>query len=136
MRTRNSHFRPMVQRSTGFNVVHRLVFVIVGLIILVAVGFTVATAVSAQSPENITCTVSSKERVTEVRDGDSVTRLLINTEDCGTLEIGSAIMSGNWSPNQTYSSITEGKTYNFEVYGFNIDVMNSYKQVKSVQEVR
>lgn len=66
----------------------------------------------------------------------TVTRLLINTEDCGTLEIGSAIMSGNWSPNQTYSSITEGKTYNFEVYGFNIDVMNSYKQVKSVQEVR
>lgn len=136
MRTRNSHFRPMVQRSTGFNFVHHGIFVVVSLIILVAGGFTVATAVSAQSPESITCTVSSKERVTEVRDGDSVTRLLINTEDCGTLEIGSAIMSGNWSPNQTYSSITAGKTYNFEVYGFNVDVMNSYKQIKSVQEVR
>ena len=135
MRTRNSHFRPMVQRSTGFNVVHRGIFVVVGLIILVAGGFTVATAVSAQSPENITCTVSSKERVTEVRDGDSITRMLINTEDCGTLEIGSALMSGNWSPNQTYSNIKENETYKFEVYGFNVDVMNSYKQVKSVQQV-
>ena len=124
-------------RSTAFRNPRFVVFgIIFAIVFVIAVGFTVATAVSAQSPESMTCTVSSKERVTEVRDGDSITRLLINTEDCGTLEIGSAIMSGNWSPNQTYSSVTEGKTYNFEVYGFNVDVMNSYKQIKSVQEVR
>ena len=110
-------------------------FVLVGLGLLANLGFAVATAVSAQSPESITCTVSSKERVTEVRDGDSVTRLLINTEDCGTLEIGSALMSGNWSPNQTYSNIKENVTYKFEVNGFNIAVANSYKQDKSVQPV-
>ena len=131
-RSNMQHTRSTAFRNPGF-VVFGIIFAIV---FVIAVGFTVATAVSAQSPESMTCTVSSKERVTEVRDGDSVTRLLINTEDCGTLEIGSAIMSGNWSPNQTYSSIKENETYKFEVYGFNVDVMNSYKQVKSVQEVR
>lgn len=128
--------RPTVQRPTRFNVARIAIFIGSVMVFIIAIGGIVATAVSAQSPENVTCTVSSKERVTEVRDGDSQIRLLINTEDCGTLEIGSAIMSGNWSPNQTYSNIKENETYNFEVYGFNIDVMNSYKQIKSVQSVR
>lgn len=126
LRTRSDRFRnPMF-----------IIFGIFFVAMFVSVaGFFVATAASSQSPESVTCTVSSKERVTEVADGNSTTRLLINTEDCGTLEIGSVVFSGNWSPNQTYSSIKENETYNFEVYGFNIDVMNSYKQIKSVQQV-
>lgn len=137
--------RPMIKNrhadihNRRFNL-HKLMFTIVGVIVAIvfigSIGFMVATGASAQSPETVTCTVSSKERVTEVVDGNSQTRLLINTEDCGTLEIGSAMFSGNWSPNSTYSSIKEGNIYNFEVYGFNIDVMNQFKQVKSFEQVR
>jgi len=140
MNYRNHTSRPMIrnrnQRNHMFNFnksMFKIVGIFVAFIFIVVIGFMVATGVSAQSPEAMNCTVSSKERVTEVSDGQSVTRLLINTEDCGTLEIGSAMFSGNWSPNSTYSSIQEGKTYRFEVYGFNIDVMNQFKQIKSVE---
>lgn len=142
---RNTYqIRPQVRSSQNksFNMfnLHKKMFFGVAAIIAIAfvavIGFTVATGVSAQSPESITCTVSSKERVTEVVDGQSETRLLINTDDCGTLEIGSALFSGNWSPNSTYSAIKENETYDFEVYGYSIDVMNQFKQIKSFEVAR
>lgn len=106
-----------------------LFFTVIALVIVSVFGVQFAMA---QNTETVSCTVTSKERVTEVSDGNSDTRFLINTNECGTLEIGSAIISGNWTPNKTYSAITEGETYTFEVYGFNIDFLDIYKQVKSV----
>lgn len=133
IQNRNSNF----QNRLNFNkTMFKVVGVIIALVFIVTAGFIIATGASAQSPEVVTCTVSSKERVTEVVDGNSQIRMLVNTENCGTLEIGSAMFSGNWSPNSTYSSIKEGNTYNFEVYGFNIDFMNQFKQIKSFEQVR
>lgn len=137
---RSYDFSPAFRQQRSFRKFHKFGMIGFGIVFVImfvgVVGLFIATGASAQSPETITCTVSSKERVTEVVDGNSTTRLLINTEDCGTLEIGSALFSGNWTPNGTYSNIKDGETYNFEVYGFSIDVMNSYKQIKSVEQAR
>lgn len=136
VRISNRKMNAFASAPRGFKMFFGFTVGLVALFFVGAIVMVTATVVSAQSPESVTCTVSSKERVTEVVDGNSQTRLLVNTEDCGTLEIGSALISGNWSPNQTYSNIQDGETYNFEVYGFNIDAMNQFKKIKSVEQVR
>lgn len=143
IRSNNSYRHNNFDHKTGFSSMFKsaplpfrlfalVVTSFIAVVFVGVIGLTAFNAVSAKSPEVVSCTVTSKERVTIVSDGDSSTQLLVNTDECGTLEIGSSLISGNWSPNKTYSSIVEGETYDFEVYGFELDFMNAYKQIKSV----
>lgn len=120
-------------KSSPFSKFRLVVIVVSSIIIASVVGVSAFNLASSKSPETVSCTVTSKERVTQVNGGNSSTQMIVNTKECGTLEIGNTFVSGNWSPNETYSALVEGDVYLFEVYGLKIDALNLYKQIKSVK---
>jgi hypothetical protein len=101
----------------------------------VFVGSLIATAVIGcgvcsgayywGSDETQTCTVEDKDRSTS--DGTSVYR--VYTEDCGVLEVGDAMLRGNFNAADDYAAIEVGETYEFHTIGWRIPFLSQFPTI-------
>lgn len=109
-----------------------LIFVVMAGIIILGVIVPLTTQ------ETVTLNVTGKDTYTTTncdKDGcNSNIHNLIYTNG-EILEFDDNLVLWVWGSQTSFSHIQQGKTYVFEVYGFNVPWINWYRTVKSYKDV-
>lgn len=110
---------------------------IVGVLALGAVSLTGCQNLVQNDP--VVCTVTDKDRSTQVVDGHSKSVFRVYTEGCGednaTLGIGDNAFAGNWNSSDLYGKIKVGETYRFKTVGVRNGFLSSFREITSVTKV-
>lgn len=86
----------------------------------------------------VTCTITDKDRSTEVVDGQSrsVFRIYVEGEGCDdTYGLADNIFKGNLNTSDFYGKLKVGKTYNLETVGIRNGFFSSFKEIVKATEV-
>lgn len=86
----------------------------------------------------VTCTITDKDRSTEVVDGQSrsVFRIYTEGEGCDdTYGLADNIFKGNLNSSDFYGRIKVGKTYKLETVGIRNGFFSSFKEIVKYTEV-
>ena len=86
----------------------------------------------------VTCTITDKDRSTEVIEGQSksVFRIYVEGEGCDdTYGLADNIFKGNMNSSDFYGKLKVGKTYNLETVGVRNGFFSSFKEIVKATEV-
>jgi hypothetical protein len=83
-------------------------------VLLAGLSMTGCAAAVEYDGDTTGCLVDMKERVID-GEGESVYRVY---SDCGVFEVKDDLLHGAFNSADTYGSIHEGETYDFEAYGW------------------
>lgn len=104
---------------------------IVILLAIVLIGFNIVNNLHTESYSD--CVVTEKDRTTN-RDGESDMR--VYTENCGVFRVADSVFMMRWNSSDVYSSIKEGKTYDFTTRGYRIGLMSKFPNIDTATEVK
>lgn len=101
------------------------------LSILLILAATHKGIIAYSTSEEVTFTVTDKERVTN--SNDSSTYLIFT--DKGTFKNIDTIWYWKWNSSDLYGNIEKGKTYKAKVYGFRFGLLSWYENIVEVTEL-
>lgn len=133
--------RPVRSRSNAFSRSGSKLFTVIGSVIaFVVIGFVVAgvfaLAKSYNAEHTDICTVSSKESVTKVVDGNSQNEKRVYTEECGVFTVDDSIVKGQWRSADTYGKLKEGHKYAITYNGWRNGFLSSFPNIIKAEEVK
>lgn len=106
---------------------HKFVFAVVGVFILLGIGFS-AFYTYGTSQERV-CTVTDKDRT---RDAEGNSDMRIYTEDCGNFKVTDTVLRGVFNSSDLYAEIEPGSTYTFDTFGWRIPVLSVFPTIIGV----
>jgi hypothetical protein len=98
------------------------------LVILVIISIGIFAISGYWNKETITAQVTDKERIVETVDGNSNSYYLIYT-DKGTYKLEDDLFYGNFRSSDWYGQIKRDSTYTFDLIGYRIGFISSYKKI-------
>ena len=108
-------------------------FILVFVAILFVSGIGYSAAYYSTSME-VTVTVTSKERITKVRDGHDQSYYLVYT-DAGTFKVEDSIILFRWNSSDVYGGLNPNQQYKIKVVGFRLPLFSEYPNIVSYTEL-
>lgn len=105
------------------------------LILSIALVAIAAMAIPFATQEQVSFTVSGKERVV-TGQGDSISSKYLVFSDTETFKNSDCFVLLKFNSSDIYGRIEKGKTYNAKVYGFRIPFLSMYRNIISVSEAQ
>lgn len=105
---------------------------VIGLVAAGVIFAAVGGAAYASSGQDMTCTVTDKDRTTKVVDGNSSTDVRIWTEDCGVLKMDDSLIGMSFDTADKYGQIKVGQTYDFHTFGWRVPVFSMFPNITKV----
>lgn len=111
--------------------------VVVGGAVLVGAGIGIVAVISSyQTDHTATCTVTSKDTITKVVDGNSKTEKRVGTEECGVFTVNDSFTKGNLRSADLYYSLKEGHKYTLTYNGWRNGFTSSFPNITKAIEVK
>lgn len=98
------------------------------VILLVVIGGVIFGVSGYGNKESVTSQVTDKERIVEMNDGSTNSYYLIYT-DKGTYMLKDDLFYGNFRSSDWYGQIKKDSTYTFDLIGYRIGFLSSYKKI-------
>lgn len=83
-----------------------------------------------------TCTVTTKDTITKVENGNSHTEKRVGTEECGVFTVNDAYMKGQTRSADLYYSLKEGHKYTLTYNGWRNGFTSSFPNITKAVEVK
>lgn len=110
--------------------------IVIGLIVIGIIGAIVYEVAWFSSKEEITITVTDKERITESHgSGDNLSvesKFLVYTES-ETFENTDVTFLGKWNSSDVQGHLKAGETYTVIVYGWRMPFWSSYRNIVEIK---
>jgi hypothetical protein len=114
-----------------------VLFAVVAAVVIGGIGWAVIS-VSGNYNENKTadCTVTSKDTITKVENGNSTTEKRVGTEECGVFTVNDSFVKGNLRSADLYYSLKEGHKYTLTYNGWRVGLTSSFPNITKAVEVK
>ena len=100
-----------------------------------AIGVT-SLASSHNSDHTATCTITTKDTITKVENGNSKTEKRVGTEECGVFTVNDSFWKGSHRSADIYYSLKEGHKYTITYNGWRNGWTSSFPNITSAVEVK
>jgi len=115
----------------------RALVILLGIVAVagLAIGVT-SLATNYNEDHTATCTVTSKDTITKVHDGNSSTEKRVGTEECGVFTVNDSYMKGNLRSADLYYFLKEGHKYTLTYNGWRNGFTSSFPNITKAVEVK
>jgi len=110
-----------------------------GVAIVLAAGAAigVTTLVVNYNEDHVAdCTITSKDTITKVENGNSSTEKRVGTEECGVFTVNDTVMKGNLRSADLYYSLKEGHKYTLTYNGWRSGLFSTFPNITKAVEVQ
>lgn len=105
----------------------KLLLAIIAILIVTGLGYSVAYY---STSTEVTATVTGKERITKIRDGNDQSYYLVYT-DAGTFKVEDSILLFRWNSSDVYGQLVPGQNYRIKAVGFRLPFLSEYPNITS-----
>jgi hypothetical protein len=99
--------------------------------------FVIVSLVTSYNAENTKdCTITTKDTITKVENGNSTTEKRVGTEECGVFTVNDSYLKGSLRSADIYYSLKEGHKYTLTYNGWRNGFTSSFPNITKAVEVK
>jgi hypothetical protein len=110
---------------------------LIAIVVVSGLAIAVVSLVSSYNAEHTAdCTITSKDTITKVENGNSSTEKRVGTEECGVFTVNDSLAKGTFRSADIYYSLKEGHKYTLTYNGWRNGFTSSFPNITKAVEVK
>jgi len=110
---------------------------LVAVVVIAGIGYVIVHfAGSYNETHTAVCTITSKDTITKVENGNSTTEKRVGTEECGVFTVNDSFFKGSHRSADIYYSLKEGHKYTLTYNGWRNGWTSSFPNITGAVEVK
>lgn len=110
--------------------------ILIGVAVVGAAIGIVSLGKSHSESHTAVCTVTTKDTITKVENGNSKTEKRVGTEECGVFTVNDNFFKGKNRSADLYYSLKEGHKYSLTYNGWRSGLFSSFPNITEAVEVK
>jgi hypothetical protein len=109
----------------------------VAVVVIAGIGYALIRVVGGYSESHTAvCTITTKDTITKVVDGNSETEKRVGTKECGVFTVNDSYLKGKTRSADLYYSLKEGHKYTLTYNGWRNGWTSSFPNITEAVEVK
>lgn len=110
---------------------------VIAIVVVAGLAIVIVSVASSHSEDHTAvCTITSKDTITKVENGNSKTEKRVGTEECGVFTVNDSFFKGSHRSADIYYSLKEGHKYTLTYNGWRNGWTSSFPNITKAEEVK